>query len=623
MMRKKRLPWLLGAGVCCAGALALFACKDDGDTITEYVNGGTITTTEKNYIDGGITVSSTYSNIDSETGLPTSGGYDSTVGVHDPMTVYDSSTGKWYAFGSHFAVASSEDLVHWTQEVDGSSSWDTCVSVAQGLYGTEKAWYEVLSRSYEYCFYNSSGEALDEDDALSAEYPSTWAPSVIKIGSKWYMYYSYTSNTQARSVIGRVSSSSILGPYADEEIILVSQGTTTSTSGNGPNCIDQEVFYDKDGNNLYMVYGSFYGGIFLIELDSDGTYAGFDADDIDPDGDYTDSDNTDDDGNPVYDYEGMAIEDLEPIAKADVSYSYFWGTANAYESNQAYNDNDLTSSVYGQKLWHYGQGDGSSSVGVEGPFIFYNDDTGYYYMMTSEGDLSYVYNMRIARNTDLAQGFVGINGKDVAGINRTRGGNKLAGNYKWADESTTYYALGHNSVVKKDNSEGDTEYFIVCHARTVLAGNHHLEVHQLYFNNEAWPVMSPNRYVGESLRAVDAATIAGSYDVIEHYEETVQDVAESVEYYFDESGTIYTDSDKGTEAGSWALVDEEGEAIGTDDDGNAETSYYITVTIGTDDDATEYNGVVAPGWRNYNPKGVWCITATSDSGRPMWANQAD
>ena len=607
MMRKKRLPWLLGAGVCCLGALALFACKDDGDTITTY-------------IDGGITVSSTYSNIDSETGLPTSGGYDSTVGVHDPMTVYDSATGKYYVFGSHFAVASSEDLVHWTQEVDGSSDWSTCVSVAQGLYGTEKAWYEVLSRSYEYCFYNSSGTALDEEDALSEEYPSTWAPSVIKINDKWYMYYSYTSNTQARSVIGRVSSSSILGPYADEEIILVSQGTTTSTSGNGPNCIDQEVFYDKDGKNLYMVYGSFYGGIFLIQLEDDGTYAGFDADDIDPDGDYTtDSDN--------YNYEDMAIEDLVPIAKSDVAYSYFWGTANAYESGQAYNDNDLTSSVYGKKLWHYGQGDGTYSVGVEGPFIFYNEDTGYYYMMTSEGDLSYVYNMRIARNESLDQGFVGINGKDVAGINRTRGGNKLAGNYKWADESTTYYALGHNSVVKKDNSDGDTEYFIVCHARTVLAGNHHLEVHQLYFNNEAWPVMSPNRYVGESLRAVDAATIAGSYDVIEHYEDTVQDVAESVEYYFDEGGTIYEVEDgevTSTEAGSWALVDGSGDEIGTDDEGNAETSYYITVTLGTDDDSsTTYNGVVAPGWRNYNPKGVWCITATSDSGRPMWANQAD
>ena len=615
MMRKKRLPWLLGAGVCCLGALALFACKDDGDTITEYIDGGDRTSYEyvtvTEYSNG-----ATYSNIDSETGLPTSGGYDSTVRVHDPMTVYDSATGKYYVFGSHFAVASSEDLVHWTQEVDGSSSWDSSnTTEAAKLYddGSGNPWWQgVLSRTWNFCAY-VDGYAVSEDD-YDETLASTWAPSVIKIDGKWYMYYSYTANTAGRSVIGRVSSDSILGPYSDNEIILVSQGTITTTYGNGPNCIDQEVFYDHNGD-LHMVYGSWYGGIFLIDLEEDGTYAGFDADDIDPDGEYTvDADS--------YDYEGMTIEDLEPIAKDDVAYSYFWGTAT--DSSMTYSSTDLESYVYGKKLWHYGY-----STGVEGPFIFYNDDTQYYYLMTSEGDLSNVYNMKIARageKNTLNCDYYGVNGSRVvvASVSGGNGGNKLAGNYKWADESTEYWALGHNSVIKKDNSSGTTEYFVVCHARIYDSSNHHLEVHQLYFNNEGWPVMSPNRYVGESLRAVDAATIAGSYDVIEHTVATSSDVAESTEYYFDEGGTIYTDSDKGTEAGSWALVDGDGEEIGTDDEGNAETSYYITVTLGTDDDSsTTYNGVVAPGWRNYNPKGVWCITATSDSGRPMWANQAD
>ena len=557
--------------------MALFACKDDGDTITtiEYTN----------------TVVS-YSNIDSETGLPTSGGYDSTVRVHDPMTVFDSSTGKWYVFGSHFAVASSTDLVHWTQEVDGSADWSTCVSEAQELYGSDVTWWsDVLKDSWDFCAYDASGNTISESEYTST-YPSTWAPSVIKINGTWYMYYSYTSYFSGRSVIGRVSSSSILGPYGDNEIILVSEGSKSGTGGNGPNCIDQEVFYDQSGE-LWMVYGSWYGGVFLIQLEKDGTYSGFDFD--------TEKDNFDTAGTN--------------------GSGYFWSNATTtYVQDSSYYYG-LTNSVYGKRLWYMGY-----RWGVEGPFIFYNDDTEYYYLMTSEGDLSSVYNMRIARSETVDGDYMCIQGGNVTSYTGTGGGrvgNKLAGNFKWEDDSTEYWALGHNSVIKKENSDGVMEYFVVCHARVYNASNHHLEVHQLYFNNEGWPVMSPNRYVGESLREVTASTIAGSYDVIEHEVDTVEDVAESVEYYFDEGGTIYTDSDKGTKAGSWALVDGSGNALGTDDEGNAKTSYYITVTLGTDSDATEYNGVVAPGWRNYNPKGVWCITATSDEGRPMWANQAD
>ena len=34
-----------------------------------------------------------------------------------------------------------------------------------------------------------------------------------------------------------------------------------------PNAIDQTIFYDKEKKNLYMIYGSWSGGIFLLELD--------------------------------------------------------------------------------------------------------------------------------------------------------------------------------------------------------------------------------------------------------------------------------------------------------------------------------------------------------------------
>ena len=34
-----------------------------------------------------------------------------------------------------------------------------------------------------------------------------------------------------------------------------------------PNAIDQTIFYDSEKNKLYMVYGSWSGGLFVLELD--------------------------------------------------------------------------------------------------------------------------------------------------------------------------------------------------------------------------------------------------------------------------------------------------------------------------------------------------------------------
>ena len=42
-------------------------------------------------------------------------------------------------------------------------------------------------------------------------------------------------------------------------------------NNNWPNCIDPDVFYDEDGR-MWMVYGSWSGGIFLIEIDEETGY---------------------------------------------------------------------------------------------------------------------------------------------------------------------------------------------------------------------------------------------------------------------------------------------------------------------------------------------------------------
>ena len=208
--------------------------------------------------------------------LPTDAPNHGTVAVHDPSVFYDDVTGKYYAFGTHYAVASSTDLITWKQEVSEGNT--------KALYGDEGA--DVKLKTLK--------ETLGISGTLD-----TWAPDVMKISAT----SAFGSN---KSGIVRVRANNVMGPYREEETIIFSGG-----NGGEPNCIDPELFYDKDGK-LWMVYGSFFAGVYIKELDE----------------------------------KGLPVED-----------------------------------GFGTLLW---KGDG---IGVEGPFIFYNAETDYYYLMTSDGNL--------------------------------------------------------------------------------------------------------------------------------------------------------------------------------------------------------------------------------------------
>ena len=437
------------------------------------------------------------------------------VSVHDPSIFEDPVSGTYYAYGSHFAVASTTDLINWTQEVNDGSNESAGQTVAQELYGDGVNWRTVLADSVAF-----AGTGM----------PSTWAPDVVYHDGTYYMYVSLTSAFgQSRSIISRVSSSQPLGakqgdPYGDEEVIISSAGPSNNAE---PNCIDPELFEDEEGR-LWMVYGSFFAGIYILELENEGEN---------------------------------------------------WGMPKPDQG-------------FGKLLWD------SDGAGLEGPFIFYNETTGYYYLMTSHGSLSENYTMRVARSENPDGPYVDITGVDMA---ETNNGNKIAGNYVLGD-ANGYAAIGHNSVIEKDG-----EYFVVAHARRQSGDNgvtpgHSLYVFQLFFNEDGWPVMNPNRYAGEVLgTGITADMLDGDYDLVIHTEGNVVDFAQSQSYTFAEDGSITLE---GQNVGTWALSGD----------------YYMTVTL----DGVEYNGVVTPSWSMYgatadNNYPTFSITATSDTGIPLWA----
>ena len=189
--------------------------------------------------------------------FPESVNFGNDVGVHDPSIFKDPKDGTYYAFGSHFAVASSTDLIHWTQRVGDGSDETSGQREAQNLYGNGVNWRTVLTQAVAHAGSTS---------------PSTWAPDVEYYNGKYYMYVSLSSFGTQKSAIVRVEADSVLGVYGNERMIV------KSSAGDAPNCIDPELFYDKEGG-LWMVYGSFFGGIYIKELYNSGANWGLPKED--------------------------------------------------------------------------------------------------------------------------------------------------------------------------------------------------------------------------------------------------------------------------------------------------------------------------------------------------------
>lgn len=90
-----------------------------------------------------------------------------------------------------------------------------------------------------------------------------WAPDVIFMNNAYYLYYSCSTWGSTLSVIGVARSASLNNPsWEDLGPVVYSNGLSTDI-----NAIDPGMFRDEDGK-IYMTYGSWFGGIGIVEIDS-------------------------------------------------------------------------------------------------------------------------------------------------------------------------------------------------------------------------------------------------------------------------------------------------------------------------------------------------------------------
>ncbi len=446
------------------------------------------------------------------------------VSVHDPSIVKDGDT--FYVFGSHIEAAKSTDLIHWQTFTNGYTTPNNAI-------------YGDLSKNLAGSF-----KWAGENDSDSKGGFAVWAPDVFynknyvnEDGSKGaYMIYYSASSTYIRSAIGFAVSQNIEGPYKYGDTIvysgftendatdanstvnkkwtntnigeLVDNGTLEGpragwfnsngsfNNSNFPNAIDSTVFYDKDGK-LWMTYGSWSGGIFLLEIDEKT-------------------------GKAIYPGKDGKTADGRLIDR-------YFGTKIA----------------------------GGYTKSGEGPYIVYDKNTDYYYLYVTYGWLGADggYNMRQFRSKSADGPYLDASGQNAVlpgNVANTPYGNKIMGNFlferKVGDPGSGigvgYLSPGHNSVYL-DPKTG--QQFLVFHSRFPQSGEYHeVRVHQMFMNKDGWPVVAPYRYTGETLDKVNRQDLIGDYKFINQGKEYSAAIHKSVFIRLNEDGTI-----TGEVTGTW------------------------------------------------------------------------
>lgn len=381
------------------------------------------------------------------------------ITCHDP-SIFKDFDGTYYIIGSFLTGGSTENLYDWTSldaQIQGGFS--------QEVRDQVKAW--------------------NKDENADGWNGYLWAPDVIYNPhmEKYCMYLSANGDNWKSNIV-LLTADSILGPYeyggsivyggfdaetygeTDAPQVLgeseiperyVTNGIVNNKWGDmWPNCIDPCVFFDDDGN-LWMSYGSWSGGIFMLELE-------------------------------------------EETGLRDYSVTY--------------ENNEHSDAYFGTKIA------GGAYVSGEASYIQKIGDYYYLFISYGALEARGGYNVRVFRSERPDGDYVDLLGNSaffdryVMNFNLSVG-VRLMGGYKWRNFNIGQVAQGHNSAFVDD----DGRAYMVFHTRTTDGSEGHtVKVHQLFTTKEGWLAAAPYQTTGEALKqdGYTAAEVAGDYEIILH-----------------------------------------------------------------------------------------------------------
>lgn len=518
--------------------------------------------------------------------------------VHDPSVTFTNVNGTktYYVYGSHMDANKTTDFKNWTPvssertdsklfcDVNGNiCSYDRAyttnkVTSVKNYAGVMVNWGNFNIPAYQGAINNMTVRG------------NQWAPDMIynPVMKKW-CYYMSLNGEKWNSAIVLFTSNNIEGPFQYQGPIIFSGFNVTDNAAtdwtktdmkmafntnslpdrykvgakwgdNWPHAIDPGVFYDEKGE-LWMNYGSWSGGIYVIKLDKN-------------------------------------------TGLRDYTYKY----ASDYDTRKAA---VTTDAYFGKKIA------GGCYVSGEGSYI---EKIGkYYYLFMSYGFYSPEggYEMRIFRSENPDGPYTDHTGESAIYTRylmnygtraTTNRGMKIMGGYQWEGMGVAEIAQGHNSELMDEDGNAMLFYHTKLNNGTIA---HQLRVHQLFVNQDGWITAAPHEYNKDNDVATTStvasksyfskAEIVGTYSFILHKYNV--DYA-NYEYTKPVKVTLNADgSVSGSYNGTWKLTD------GTS---------YITLALNN----VTYKGVVVPGTLDATNVPVVAITAmTTSNGVNIWASK--
>lgn len=409
---------------------------------------------------------------------------DSGVSVHDPSII--KADGQYYIYGSHMTGAVASDL----------RSWE---SIANGYSQKNPVYGNLFKTGLGVFDYAGNGTSLIPTDDKQTH---VWAPDIIynKAQGLYYLYYCTSSTWNASNLCYGVSEN-IDGPFEWKGALIYSGFTTDTIEATDvydyvseeyaaenylmrdgsynykkyPNAIDPSVFYDEEGR-MWMVYGSWSGGIFLLEIDE------------------------------------STGEVIHPEADMENGVDPYFGK-------------------------HLMGGNHNS---MEAPYILYDEESGYYYLFVSYGSLVREggYQMRVFRSETVDGEYVDMNGAYPKAMDyHALFGIKLSGNYYLPSLKYAYMATGHNSAFIDEDGKRYVCYHTRFDNGSEY---HSPRVKQFFINEEGWPCLLPYATEGETISEFGYSTeqIAGKYYLINQNLAIDSQIAEPIILILHEDGTV-------------------------------------------------------------------------------------
>ena len=419
----------------------------------------------------------------------------------------------------------------------------------------------------------------------------------------YYLYYSCSDTPKRRnSFIGCAKSKTLDKGWEDCGQLI----HTREDDGKPFYAIDPAVIPGNNTGRIWMVYGSHYGGIAIVELDPKdpskllhpGTH-----------------------GKTIASRSTDTVFDLSTLEKEKTAPKY----------------KDVS----------------NARQGIEKAAILYHEHIydGYYYLFVSYDDLEWSSNCRVGRSKDIEGPYLDYNGKPLIYYQRNLGkntavyGTKIIGPHSWKSTGTRW-GTGHITVFTVP-TEGEKHVMFGsdCVWRFGSGNNSYLGLRRVFWSKDGWPLLSPCLYAGEDMDIGSGSELVGK-DLIPFDNEVRKDgilnSGESAQWDFivfsqsqdrseghvDES-TICTLKADGTieGGGKWKIgywnSDEEIEDCITDDGRLFGQSYLMnSVSMLVElPGGVKADGVCAYGWDQDRKCQTVFFTGLTDKGITVWGQR--